>query len=184
MLSRRPRLARHISRAPPSAGNHYAYDNSGNLTTDQHKKATFAYNHLNLPRTATFTTTSPNPKIEWTYDAAGMKLTKQLFSGATVTGTKYYVNGIEYNGINIEAVYHEDGRLAPNGPSAWYYEYTLRDHLGNARVNFRANGTSWTNVEEMSYYPFGLQMENAGTANPGNKFSLYTRGFLFSSSSN
>jgi RHS repeat-associated protein len=42
--------------------------------------------------------------------------------------------------------------------------------LGNARVNFRANGTSWTNVEEMSYYPFGLQMENAGTANPGNKY--------------
>lgn len=79
------------------------------------------------------------------------------------------IYGIEYNGANLEAIYHADGRLLPNG-AAWHYEYTIKDHLGNARVTFRASGSTWTNVEEMHYYPFGMQMENAGTANPTNKY--------------
>jgi RHS repeat-associated protein len=36
--------------------------------------------------------------------------------------------------------------------------------LGNARVNFRANGTAVTFLEEMHYYPFEMLMEGIGTA--------------------
>ena len=54
----------------------------------------------------------------------------------------------------MEAIYHVEGRCTPNG-TAFYYEYTIKDHLGNARVNFRANGTAATHLEEMHYYPFG-----------------------------
>ncbi|NUO03305.1 MAG: hypothetical protein HUU01_22060, partial [Saprospiraceae bacterium] len=46
-----------------------------------------------------------------------------------------YISGIEYNGAALEAVYHEKGRLVPNG-TAWHYEYTLKDHLGNSRPSF------------------------------------------------
>jgi RHS repeat-associated protein len=67
-------------------------------------------------------------------------------------------------GANLEAIYHGEGRCTPNGATAFHYEYTLKDHLGNARVNFRANGTTVTFLEEMHYYPFGMLMEGIGTA--------------------
>ncbi|MCW5921694.1 MAG: RHS repeat-associated core domain-containing protein [Saprospiraceae bacterium] len=37
-------------------------------------------------------------------------------------------------------------------------------------MNFRANGTAVTFLEEMHYYPFGMQMEGMGTQNPANKY--------------
>ena len=77
------------------------------------------------------------------------------------------MNGIEYNGANTEAIYHSEGRLTPNGTTAWYYEYSLRDHLGNARVNFRANGAAPQFLDEHHYYPFGMEMEGfAGGGSP------------------
>ncbi|MCW5921681.1 MAG: RHS repeat-associated core domain-containing protein [Saprospiraceae bacterium] len=70
----------------------------------------------------------------------------------------------------MDAIYHAEGRCTPNGATAFHYEYTLKDHLGNARVNFRANGAAVTFLEEMHYYPFGMQMEGMGTQNPANKY--------------
>ena len=100
-------------------------------------------------------------------DATGIKLNK-----TTNTGTvKNYVADIEYNGSDLEAIYHPEGRLSPNG-SSFYYEYTIRDHLGNGRVYFRENGFSAQVLQENHYYPFGLELEAsyhaapAGTENP------------------
>jgi hypothetical protein len=95
----------------------------------------------------------PVGTITMTYTADGEKLTKA--AGATV---KNYVSGIEYTGANLEAIYHGEGRLTPNGGN-FFYEYTLKDHLGNARAGFRANGAAVTFLEETHYYPFGMQME-------------------------
>ncbi|MBN8683593.1 MAG: hypothetical protein J0L99_13175 [Chitinophagales bacterium] len=144
--------------APPASGNHYLYDAAGNLTEDKHKKFTVAYNHLNLPRLLTFTDGSGR-KIEFVYTADGAKLGQKALTNTTINSEKNYVNGIEYNGANTEAIYHSEGRLTPNGATAWYYEYSLRDHLGNARVNFRANGTAPQFLDEHHYYPFGMEME-------------------------
>jgi len=66
----------------------------------------------------------------------------------------------------LEAVYHEEGRLVPNG-TAWHYEYTLKDHLGNSRVMFRANGSAAQLLQENHYYPFGMEMEGAWTTQVG-----------------
>jgi RHS repeat-associated protein len=142
----------------------YQYDLSGNLTQDNHKGFAFGYNYLNLPQSMT----KGADVITMTYTADGEKLTKALTGGGA---TKSYVSGIEYSGTNLEAIYFSDGRCTPNGTSAFYYEYTVKDHLGNARVSFQANGASLTPLQENHYYPFGLEMEGSwiaqvGTENP------------------
>jgi RHS repeat-associated protein len=111
------------------------------------------YNYLNLPQSFIL----PGGTITMTYTADGEKLSK-----AAGANTKNYVSGIEYTGANLEAIYHGEGRLTPNGGN-FYYEYTLKDHLGNVRASFRANGTAVTFLEETHYYPFGMQMEGLST---------------------
>lgn len=159
---------------PPATGNHYAYDGVGNMTTDNHKKITIAYNYLNLPAVITYTD-GTNRKIEWTYDANGTKLTKVTSTNGVVNTTKNYVSGIEYAGANLDAIYFAEGRLTPNGAS-FYYEYTVKDHLGNARISFRANGTAISILQENHYYPFGLDMEGSWQAQTGTK-----NGYLYNS---
>jgi RHS repeat-associated protein len=53
--------------------------------------------------------------------------------------------------------------------SAFYYEYTIKDHLGNARVSFRANGAAVSVIQENHYYAFGMEMEGAWAAQAGVK---------------
>jgi RHS repeat-associated protein len=81
---------------------------------------------------------------------------------------KSYVGGIEYSGVNLEAIYHGEGRLTPNGSNFWY-EYVLKDHLGNSRISWRAitSGTAVQVLQENHYYPFGLEMEGAWVAQTG-----------------
>lgn len=138
----------------PITGDHYLYDANGNMTEDKHKGFVIAYNYMNLP----ITFTKSANVITMAYTADGVKLSKAVTGGGA---TKNYLNGIEYNGVNLEAIYHKEGRLTPNGTN-FYYEYTLKDHLGNARINFRANGTGVTFLEEQHYYPFGMRMEGIG----------------------
>jgi RHS repeat-associated protein len=144
----------------------YTYDLNGNLTQDNHKSLSFQYNYLNLPN---YITNPGGSEITITYTADGEKLTK-----TTPTETRNYVSGIEYLGNALDAIYHGEGRCTPNGASAFYYEYTIKDHLGNARINFRANGTAVTFLQELHYYPFGMLMEGIGTApvtNNGYKYN-------------
>ena len=61
--------------------------------------------------------------------------------------------------------------FTPNGPTLFFYEYTVKDHLGNARVNFQANGALITNIEDHHYYPFGMKMEGIGSAAVANKYT-------------
>ena len=142
------------------------YDLNGNLTQDNHKALSLTYNYLNLPN---YVVNPGGAEISITYTADGEKLTK-----LSTAGTRNYITGIEYLGANLEAIYHGEGRCTPNGTSAFYYEYTIKDHLGNARINFRANGTAVTFQQELHYYPFGMLMEGIGTApvtNNGYKYN-------------
>ena len=84
---------------------------------------------------------------------------------SAIHSEKHYISGIEYNGTAIEAIYNTEGRVVPNGAS-WTYEYTLRDHLGNARASFRYNSGVQL-IQENHYYPFGMQMEGAWAAQVG-----------------
>lgn len=59
---------------------------------------------------------------------------------------KYYFGPVEYNGSNLEAIYHEEGRALPSG-STYEYQYTMRDHLGNSRVMFKMVGSTATIIQ-------------------------------------
>ena len=73
-----------------SATSDYGYDDNGNLVFDNNKGITkITYNHLNLPIEITFT---GSRKIQFIYDATGMKLRKTVI-GTTIETTDY-VNGL------------------------------------------------------------------------------------------
>ena len=144
-------------KSPTGGTKYYTHDANGNLISDGHKGiSNVDYNHLNLPKKVTW---SNGNWIEWTYDANGTKLKKVTSAGST----KHYINGIEYNGTTVEAIYHAEGRASWRG-SGYRYEYTLRDHLGNSRVMFADlnadNEVDETEIlQQNHYYPFGMNME-------------------------
>ncbi len=106
-------------------------------------------------------------------------MAKTVKTGTTTNYIQHYAQGIEYNsasGINrrVEAIYHGEGRFfnTNTGTTTPTYrtEYSIKDHLGNARVTFtdlNANGkidvtnNSTTNeiIQENHYYAFGMAHE-------------------------
>jgi RHS repeat-associated protein len=141
---------------------------------------TVQYNHLNLP-----------VHFEWlvdpladayrhiwlTYDQTGQKLRKQVVETSGTLYTQDYVGGLEYRtnaggSLTLEAIYHAEGRITPNA-GAYRYEYTIKDHLGNARISFAdLNDNKIVDVpgdilQENHYYPFGLNMNYAWMNNSG-----------------
>jgi RHS repeat-associated protein len=120
-----------------SEGGDYSYDGFGNMITDAKTGATIDYNHLNLPKRISV---SEEGSIEFTYDAAGIKLKKVVSetAGGPVS-TMYYIGGIEYKDNKMESIQHAEGRITfhedpDTGDEKPLYEYFLKDHLGNVRV--------------------------------------------------
>ena len=155
----------------------YGYDNNGNLQTDPYKGLNITYNFLNLPTSVQ----KGSESIILEYDAAGVKLRKVVdATNAADDYTKEYVSGIEYKDNAIESIYHEEGRVVPDG-NGFRYEWMIKDHLGNTRVLFadldedgKIEGDDPgipSNESELmqihSYYPFGMLHEGNwnGTTN-------------------
>ncbi|MGF7076203.1 DUF6443 domain-containing protein [Mucilaginibacter sp. 3215] len=147
----------------------YGYDLNGNLTSDDSRGLPLngiTYNMLNLPENIAVLNT------QFTYDASGRKLRK-VTTGAGAT-TVEYIGGIQYNGSAVDFVETEEGRAIPNGTTAYNYEYTLTDHLGNSRVNFdTGTGSGVRQVQTDDYYPFG--MESNGTVLGTKNLYLYNK---------
>ncbi len=65
----------------------------------------------------------------------------------------------------MQAIYNEEGRIVPDEKEGGYlFEYTISDHLGNARVSFADldnNGVIDVQeiIQENHYYPFGMNMD-------------------------
>ena len=76
--------------------------------------------------------------------------------GANEGTIRNYVSGIEYFEGEMEAIYHEVGRVFFE-ENTQTYEFTIADHLGNTRVVFFDNGNSIAQVVQINdYYAFGL----------------------------
>ncbi|MCI5055504.1 MAG: RHS repeat-associated core domain-containing protein, partial [Flavobacteriales bacterium] len=78
---------------------------------------------------------------------------------------KKYFGPIEYLDEQLEAIYHDHGRITDvNGSGNFQFEYNIKDHLGNIRVTFadlNDNGEieSTEVLQTNEFYPFGMKME-------------------------
>ena len=154
----------------------YTYDDNGNMKTDANKGITnIVYNHLNLPTQVTI----GGQNINYTYDAAGMKL-KKVVNGTT---TEYAGNYMYENNV-LQFFNHPEGYVKPvivDGLaviSSFDYVYQYKDHLRNIRLSYTDvddNGeidNTREIVEESNYYPFGLKhkgynvINNSGIGSP------------------
>ncbi len=113
----------------PTNYSSYSYDKAGRIKTDSQKGITsITYNHLSLPASIKKGSQAAN-ELKYTYDGAGRKLKKQLGTGTA----RYYMDGVEYAGNDLQFVLTPYGRIRKEG-TAWTYDYFLKDHLGNVRV--------------------------------------------------
>ena len=86
----------------------FDYDANGNMTLHPGKNATIEYNHLNLPFKVDF---GFGNSIQWTYDADGTLLRKEVLSNTDVYEDRYYISSTEYRKGSMVQVNHDYGRL-------------------------------------------------------------------------
>jgi len=142
----------------------YNYDANGNMTRDYNKEIQeVQYNHLNLPK---YVEVDGQDMIEinFTYDAAGIKLSKKAIvtGGSSITQTDYIGNFIYENGV-LKRILHDEGVINVLSNNNYEYQFFIKDHLGNTRVvckpAFNSNGTlkdKPTVLQRTDYYPFGM----------------------------
>jgi len=136
----------------------YVYEANGNATIDGRTEVALAYNHLNLPITASRSGLS----MAYTYDATGKKLRKLSMGSSTVTTD--YVDGIQYTNGTIDFIQTGEG-IARNNGGVYSYEYNLTDHLGNVRASFDIYGGTVRILQRDDYYAFGLRKSAVGGTN-------------------
>jgi RHS repeat-associated protein len=129
----------------------YTYDGNGNMIKDLNKDLGntanngIVYNYLNLPQTVTVRTTAGAIKgtITYTYDAVGIKLKKLLQETGKPDKITLYIGGGVYENDDMQFIGHEEGRIrlekattstCPVQPNRIFYDYFVRDHLGNTRM--------------------------------------------------
>jgi RHS repeat-associated protein len=132
----------------------YGYDENGNATTDGRNGVNIVYNKLDLPATVN----KGGLSMAYTYDAAGTKLRK--VSNGT---SRDYIDGIEYNGADIDIIHTEEG-VARRIGTDYSYEYNLTDHLGNVRYTFHKHPLTGAleGIQSDDYYPFGKRFADGG----------------------
>ncbi len=154
----------------------YAYDLNGSMTMDKNKGITsILYNHLNLPVEIIWSSTK---KIEYLYNAAGVKVQKKVTNGTNIKTTDY-LDGFQYNQQVLEFFPHAEGyvkatnfSLGGNPNYAFNYVYNYTDHLGNVRLSYAKDPQTGNLkiLDESHYYPFGLKHQeyqaSSFTTNP------------------
>jgi RHS repeat-associated protein len=126
-------------------GQEYFYDANGNLTQDKNKGITaIKYNHLNLPRQIQFG--SGADSVVFRYSAAGQKVAKLVYQTGKPLGRTDYLGPYQYEQDSLKFFPHAEGRVLqfvskdPAGGAHVSYqrEFTIKDHLGNLRLAYRA----------------------------------------------
>ncbi len=116
--------------------NDYTYDGNGTLLSDQNKGiGSIVNNILGKPTQINFSDTR---KIEYTYDAAGSKLTMKVFEAGNSTPltTTDYVDGFVYEKGVLSFFGSPEGRVVRTTSGALEYQYSIADNQGNTRVVF------------------------------------------------
>ncbi|MBL7734381.1 MAG: hypothetical protein JNL51_02895, partial [Chitinophagaceae bacterium] len=124
-----------------NSGDDYAYDGNGNLTLDKNKGITsILYTHQNLPYEIKI---AGKGKINYIYDNLGRRWKKIVVDStqSTVkTTTWLYMLNTVYKNDTLQFFTHEEGRArydtteGTGEAKAFYFDYFLKDHLGNTRM--------------------------------------------------
>ncbi|MEP5445748.1 DUF6443 domain-containing protein [Ekhidna sp.] len=169
-----------------TSGEDYQYDANGNMITDLNKEiSSISYNHLNLAERIDF---QNGDYVLYSYDAAGIKMSKEAVINGESSLTDYIGNFI-YENDTLQFIQHVEGRIMPlsaghpgldSGSSeGWDYQYHLTDHLGNTRLTFSTTPENYTMVETFeSGEENGFQAlnrlvnSNANTTSGGNEVQV------------
>ena len=158
----------------------YSYDANGNITVHQDKRIRITYNHLDLPTVIDWL--DNNQRIDLLYDASGSLLRRTTKNGGTTIEKRDYVSGIEYVGNKVESIHNAEGRVFYINGVSPRYEYHIKDHLGNLRLQYsdlNNNGKIESANEILSeshYYPFGMAMHGAWMDKPQKESSYKYNG--------
>ena len=160
----------HDMTGPYTAGSssaEYTYDPMGNLYSDRNKGITdITYNVLNKPEWLYLYQNNTSKYVRFSYTASGAKLQKHTWEPNPAYGQPGQRRWLEHNTDYAGGFVYEDNannekvlKFAPTpegrllytvnptpGPYRWKYEYHLKDHLGNLRVAFTADGGSTSQV--------------------------------------
>ncbi len=147
-----------------NATQEYWYDNNGNMIKDQNRNSISYYNYLNLPYKVN--DWNGNTILTFIYSADGQKLHQEIFRGATnCIGTSDYIGPFIYRNGVLSFVVTSEGLALYYNRSLNYYEFHLKDHLGNVRTVFKKNGSVPQVLQKNDYYSFGmLQGESTNEA--------------------
>ena len=145
----------------------YTYDNNGNLVKDLNKDIengssnAIEYNHLNLPVKIYV---KNKGTIEYLYDNVGVKLRKTVKETGKPDKVTLYLGGAVYENDELQFLGHEEGRIryAKTYPTPgnveykFFYDYFIKDHLGNVRMVL-------TEQKEIAHYVATMEMANRTT---------------------
>ena len=152
-----------------SASSTFAYDASGNRTSDSRKGLTMSYNILNLPKS----TTKSGSSLTYVYLSDGTKVSAQQSGGAGLKYRGAFVYDVTSSGTEtLNSVAWDEGRLdysaSQTSPKD---EWFVKDHLGNVRsvVNLSATTASAAVLEQNDYLPFGTRASTP-TLNTSNRY--------------
>ncbi|GAE65908.1 RHS repeat-associated core domain-containing protein [Chryseobacterium indologenes] len=136
----------------PIGGKAFGYDGNGNMTVQEDKGLSIAYNYLNLPQNIV----SSQGNTSYLYSADGTKVKKT--AGSKVVD---YLNGFQYENSTLQFFPTSEGYFDVV-KNKYIYNYT--DHLGNVRLSYMNSGSGVEIIEESNYYPFGLKHEGYNTS--------------------
>jgi RHS repeat-associated protein len=145
----------------------YTYDGNGNLKVDGNKGIdSIGYNYMNLVQYVHF---KGKGTIQYAYDTKGEKeakiVTDSTQTPVKVTSTQY-IKSFQYTNDTVAQVNIEEGRarwqkkylLGGDSIYSYFYDYFLKDQLGNTRVIL-------TTEKDTSQYIATMEPANRATEN-------------------
>jgi hypothetical protein len=132
----------------------YTYWNDGSLKSDKNKGISQIEYDSFLRKVKLISFTNGN-WIKFFYDGAGTLLKRSNSNGNywDYVGNMIYKNGQPYQ-MSIP-----EGRAVWNGTD-WEYEFEYRDHLGNMRLGFKAEGNQLVKTQSNTPDPLGLDIKS------------------------
>ncbi|HEY0066730.1 MAG TPA: DUF6443 domain-containing protein [Flavisolibacter sp.] len=154
----------------------YSYDTRGNIYMDRNKgitSITFGFLDPNNYAYAPLEVHTGTSNIRYNRTPSGKAYIKTVTTAAGAAKT-HYMEEFEYSETVMQFFRTDEGRVIWNNTATAtpVYEYTIKDHLGNARVNFTLDAATGKAkvVQANDYYPFGLTHAGGFVSGLENKY--------------